>query len=73
MGKDEMSRAGKLCALVDSFCAMISKRPHAEAMDPKDAAQALVKDTRRYDERLSKMLMVGFTTEELTLISGPAD
>ncbi len=73
MGKEEMSRAGKLCAVVDSFCAMVSKRPYAEAMDPKEASQVLLRDTRRYDQRLSKLLMLGFTTGELNLISGAKD
>lgn len=67
VGKEELSRAGRLCAVADSFCAMIAKRAYAEAKEPSDAAQELLKDARRYDERLSRFLVVGLTTKEIAI------
>ncbi len=58
----EVSRLGRICALADSFCAMTTKRPHAAAMSPADAAQALVQDRARYDIELSRMLQSAFVT-----------
>ncbi|MBN2140448.1 MAG: HD domain-containing protein [Desulfovibrionaceae bacterium] len=51
----EIGEYGALCAVVDSYCAMITKRPYAEAMKPLDAAAALVKD-RGYDSRAASHL-----------------
>jgi len=51
----DISEAGALTAVVDSYCAMISKRPYADPMDPMKAAGALSED-RRYDSRLTKLL-----------------
>lgn len=41
---EELGRIARLCAVADSFAAMITKRPYAEAMDPSDAAAALGSD-----------------------------
>ncbi|MBF0482675.1 MAG: HD domain-containing protein [Desulfovibrionaceae bacterium] len=51
----DISDAGALTALVDSYCAMISKRPYAEAGEPMKAAGALSED-RKYDPILAKLL-----------------
>lgn len=51
----DMSPLGKMCALVDSYCAMITKRPYAAAMDPVDAVNSLASDPR-YDKKMSGML-----------------
>lgn len=52
----EVSFLGNLCAVVDSYCAMIAKRPFAEAKDPKEAALELTKDTGRYSQKMTKVL-----------------
>ncbi len=51
----DISAAGRLCGLVDSYCAMTVKRPFAEAMDPLKAATALAGDPG-YDSEYSKQL-----------------
>lgn len=48
---------GRLCAVADSFCAMISKRPYAEAMGFVEAATALAGDAK-YDREITKALQV---------------
>ncbi|WP_027189440.1 HD-GYP domain-containing protein [Fundidesulfovibrio putealis] len=51
----DISDAGLLTAVVDSFCAMITERPHAKAMEPMAAAGSIGSDGK-YDSRYSKQL-----------------
>ena len=60
----EPSFLGCLCAVADSYCAMIAKRPYAEAMEPKDAALELTKDIKRYNQKLTKPLAEATITEK---------
>ena len=48
---------GRLTAVADSFCAMIAKRPYAEAMSHVQAANALAQDPR-YDPEITKALQM---------------
>jgi len=48
---------GRLTAVADSFCAMVTKRPYAEAMSPVQAATALAQDPR-YDTEITKALQM---------------
>ncbi|WP_319583340.1 HD domain-containing phosphohydrolase [uncultured Pseudodesulfovibrio sp.] len=48
---------GRLTAVADSFCAMITKRPYAEAMSHVQAANALAQDPR-YDSEITKALQM---------------
>ncbi len=64
IGDDIMSTTGKLMAVADSFCAMISERPYAEAMEPKAAAQALLDDSKRYDQRFTKVLHAAYLMDK---------
>ncbi|OIQ49270.1 Cyclic di-GMP phosphodiesterase response regulator RpfG [Pseudodesulfovibrio hydrargyri] len=48
---------GRLTAVADSFCAMITKRPYAEPMGPVQAANALAQDPR-YDPEITKALQM---------------
>ncbi len=43
-GDDELSFAGRLCAVVDSFCAMTTTRPYAEAKEHMKACAELAAD-----------------------------
>lgn len=52
----EIPLLGRLCGLVDSYCAMVTKRPYSRHMDPAQAAQSLLQDDKRYDGNLAKML-----------------
>ena len=51
-GRD-ISKLGRLIADIDSYCAMISKRPHAEALDPLKAATVLAQE-KGYDPEVTK-------------------
>jgi len=53
----EVSPMGRMCAVADSYCAMLSERPFRPAMPPAKAALTLVKDVLRYDERIAKALV----------------
>lgn len=52
-----ISDLGLLAGVVDSYCAMITKRTYAEAMDPLSAAKKLLDDSRRYPVDLTKRLL----------------
>ncbi|MGE4469834.1 MAG: HD-GYP domain-containing protein [Desulfovibrio sp.] len=54
---DDLTTIGRLCALVDSWCAMTTKRVYAEAMDPQEAARTLIADNG-YDTSLAQQLQV---------------
>ncbi|MUM76497.1 HD domain-containing protein [Pseudodesulfovibrio sp. F-1] len=48
---------GRLCAVVDSFCAMISDRPHSPGLPYLKAAADLAGDAR-YDKEITKALQL---------------
>ncbi|WP_419786897.1 HD-GYP domain-containing protein [Pseudodesulfovibrio sp.] len=51
----KQSFAGRLCAVVDSFCAMIADRPYSKGLPLLKAAGDLAGD-RRYDPEITKAL-----------------
>ncbi|MGD9608475.1 MAG: HD-GYP domain-containing protein [Desulfovibrionaceae bacterium] len=57
LSQGNISELGLLTGVVDSFCAMVTKRPHAEAMDPITAGKKLMDDGRRYPTDLTKRLL----------------
>lgn len=60
----QISTLGGICAVADSYCAMITKRPFAEAMEPQDAARELVKENGKYLERPVKALVQAVLTDQ---------
>uniref|UniRef100_I2Q550 HD-GYP domain-containing protein n=1 Tax=Desulfovibrio sp. U5L TaxID=596152 RepID=I2Q550_9BACT len=52
-----ISETGLLAGVVDSYCAMITKRLYAPAMEPLAAAKKLLDDNRRYPADLVKRLL----------------
>ena len=52
-----ISELGLITGVVDSFCAMITKRNYAPAMDPLVAAKKLFDDSRRYPADIVKRLI----------------
>lgn len=51
-----ISEVGKICAVADSFSAMIGDRPHRSGLDAVEAAETLAGDVRRYDSTLTALL-----------------
>jgi len=52
----------RLCAVVDSYCAMVSTRPYAPAMEPMKAAAVLTQDPG-YDPELARALQAVVLTQ----------
>ncbi|NJB67756.1 HD-GYP domain-containing protein (c-di-GMP phosphodiesterase class II) [Desulfobaculum xiamenense] len=52
----ELSPLGRICAVADSYCAMISKRPYAEAMEPKVAVTELKNRADKYEPKYVNFL-----------------
>lgn len=61
-----ISAPGRLCAVADSFAAMITERPYAAAKNPFEAARELAADAR-YDQSLARALVGGYATGVLTV------
>ncbi len=61
---EEISKLGRMMAVVDSFCAMVADRPYAQAKEPLQAATELVKDSKHYDQRYSRIIQVAYQTGE---------
>ncbi|GAB6175696.1 HD domain-containing protein [Desulfobaculum senezii] len=59
--KSDISPLGRICAIADSYCAMISKRPYAEAMEPKDAVAQLKAQSGKYDQKIVTFLHSAIT------------
>jgi hypothetical protein len=55
---EAVSLPGRLCAVADSFCAMIGRRPYRDARVVAEAVATLVHDSRRYDKTLAGLLAV---------------
>ncbi|NDV18897.1 HD domain-containing protein [Pseudodesulfovibrio sp. JC047] len=53
----EQDFPGRLCAVADSFCAMISRRPYAKSMGFVQASMSLLQDTK-YDRAITKALQM---------------
>lgn len=52
----DVSVVGGLCAVADSYAAMISKRIYAEAKDPKEAATELLQAKNKYPAKVTQAL-----------------
>jgi len=55
---DKLGMTGRLCAVADSFSAIIGDRPYHSPKVFKEAAVILVSDKGRYDPALTKLLVV---------------
>ncbi|SHN69128.1 HD domain-containing protein [Desulfovibrio litoralis DSM 11393] len=60
---NQLSRLGRIAAVADSFCAMITKRPYAGAKAPLAAAQELMADKARYDSAFASALAGAYVME----------
>ena len=61
---NDISAVGRLTAVADSFCAMITQRPYAPAKELMAAAQELANETTRYDEKYTVPLRNALITKE---------
>jgi len=61
----QISRIGRIAAIADSFGAMITKRPFADAKGPSQAAQELAGDAKRYDGQMTGYLVAAYLTGAL--------
>ncbi|OIQ49074.1 Cyclic di-GMP phosphodiesterase response regulator RpfG [Pseudodesulfovibrio hydrargyri] len=52
----DISTMGRLCAVADSFSAIVGDRPYHSARDTADAVRLLIGDGRRYDPALTALL-----------------
>ncbi len=62
-----ISSVGRLCAVADSFSAMIVKRPYAEAKAPLTAAQELADAQNKYDSAYTGQLLLAYQTNAFAI------
>lgn len=60
--EEASSRFGRLCAVADSFAAMITDRPYAEKKDTRTASAELIADKTHYDAKFSALLFNAYAT-----------
>lgn len=60
----DISPLGRICGIVDSYCAMTTKRPYAEAKAPKDAVNELKALSKKYDAKYVSILHSAVTLEK---------
>lgn len=53
----EICLHARICAIADSYMAMLSAKDVTERRKPVDAARELVRDSRRYDQSLASLLV----------------
>lgn len=72
---ENISKIGRICAIADTFSAMITKRPYAQSKGMDIAAKELASLRERYDSRLSAMLLgavtSGFFDSKVSTIGEP--
>lgn len=59
---ENITRIGRIAAVADAFCAMITTRPNAKAKDMLQAAQELTQDRNRFDPQFAGKLLTGLQT-----------
>lgn len=61
----DLTPLGLLVAAVDSFCAMTTDRPHAQAKSPMAAAKELAEDAKRYAPNVTREILNFVVNEKL--------
>ncbi len=69
----DISATGRLCAAVDSFCAMIGNRPYATPKDFETAARELVANTAQFDNKYTTKILMAVMTKEFSTINDLPD
>jgi len=54
---------GRITAVTDSFCAMITKRPHAQAKSVEKAIEELMAQDTKYDNRMAGFLNAAYSSK----------
>lgn len=73
---ENINRIGRLTAVADTFCAMISTRPYAKAKEMLQAAQELSQDRTRFDPLFTGKLLTALqnnTFGDMTHLSSTTD
>ncbi len=61
---NQISKFGRMCAVVDAFSSMIAERPHAAVKPLEQAAIELVGDDTRFDKAYSGKILLAIKTDQ---------
>ncbi len=61
---NQISKVGRMCAVVDSFSSMIAERPHSSIKPLEKAAMELVGDDSRFDRMYSAKILLAIKTDQ---------
>ncbi len=66
-GEQGISSIGRLCAVVDTFCAMVGERPYATAKEFEVAASELMNATNQFDKKYAAKLYMAVKAGDLSV------
>ncbi len=61
----QISPLGKMCAVVDTFCSMISERPHSPRKTMEEAAKELAANTAQFDKTYTAKILIALVSNQL--------
>ncbi len=64
----EISVTGRLCAVVDAFCAMVGDRPYAQAKDFDVAAKELASSQTKFDNKFTTKILMAIVNKDFGMM-----
>ncbi len=61
----QISKLGRMCAVVDAFCSMIAERPHSPPKSLEEASKELAADTVHFDKTYTAKIMLAVVSKKL--------
>ncbi len=61
---EQISKLGRMCAVVDAFSSMIAERPHSGVKEMELAAEELVKDESHFDKTYASKILLAIKTDQ---------
>ncbi len=68
VGEKGISSLGRLCAVADTFCAMIGERPYQDAKNLETAAKELLESSKQFDTKFSSKIVMAVLANEINTI-----
>ncbi len=67
-GEQGISTLGRLCAVADTFCAMIGERPYQNAKHLEAAAKELMESSKQFDKKFTAKIVMAVIAKEINTI-----
>ncbi len=60
----QISALGRMCAVADAFCSMITERPHSPVKSLEEAAKELAANTAQFDKSYTAKLLIAIVSNQ---------